>query len=245
MTQTRCSEFAQELATMSDQFSDLGERLLTAARQLHSPGSPPLESLINDLSASRQGFNEFRDRIRDHAQHLGLEIPAHDSLETLQSLSTLIDEATEVEIGRVRGEEIRRRALSVLDRATYLVHRSSSEFAPLNECVDRARQLRQRIAESDWSQLPEEAESLGDGDHPLAHLLILVENRDDLNDDHWALLHDSVGNSYGKPLAAAAARSKLDVSGDAPPLPDDLVGAALGDRGGFRRNLGSATPSSY
>ncbi len=243
MTESKCSELTQELAAMSDEFSELGERLLNAARQLHSPGAPPLDSLIEALSSSRRGFLDLRNRVRDHAGVLGVQIPPEESLETLQGISSLIDEATEVEAGRARGEETRRRALAILGRVAHLSHTSSSDFAPLLECVDKARQLHQRVTESDWSQLPDEAETLADGDHPYGHLLALVENRD-LHDDQWAAFHESVGTSFGRALAAAAARAKLQVSGDAPTLPEDLLHGTPGERAGSRRNLGSATPSN-
>lgn len=240
MIQSKCSELMHELATMSDQFSELGDELLNAARRLHSPGSPPPDSLIAALTASRRSFFELRDRVCEHAQLLGVVIPPQESLKTLQEISALIDEATDIEMSHVRGEETRRRSLAILDRVAHLFHISDQEFAPLNECIDQARQLQLTISEADRLPFSDEIEALADGDHPFAHLLTLVENRDDLLDDHWASLHDSVGTTFGKALAAAAARAKLELSADAPSLPDNLPA----DLAGSRRNLGSASSSS-
>ena len=45
------SHLSQELAALSDRFSELGERLLSAARQLHAPGTPPSDDLLESLAA--------------------------------------------------------------------------------------------------------------------------------------------------------------------------------------------------
>ena len=58
------NDLSQELAVMSDVFSDLGERLIHAARQLHAPGSPPTETLVEEMSACRSDFNDIRGRTR-------------------------------------------------------------------------------------------------------------------------------------------------------------------------------------
>ena len=90
-----------------------------------------------------------------------------------------------------------------------LNHSGDPDFAPLRECQDRARELRYGISEGNWSSLPAETERLAEGQHHFADLLALIEDRDELSDDLWATLHESVGQAFGKPLAAAAARSKL------------------------------------
>jgi len=56
-----------------------------------------------------------------------------------------------------------------------------------------------------------ETEHLAEGGHPFAQLLTLIEDRDELSDDLWAGLHESVGDTFGKSLAAAAARAKLSL----------------------------------
>src|SRR5206468_3601180 len=86
---------------------------------------------------------------------------------------------------------------------------SDPDFAPLHDCQDKARELRYGISEKPWTELPEEAERLAEGRHHFADLLSLIEDRDDLHDDRWATLHESIGQNFGKALAAAAARSKL------------------------------------
>jgi hypothetical protein len=203
------NDLSHELAVMSDVFSDLGDRLVHASRQLHSPGTPPAETLIEEVASCRRDFASFRDRTRALASSLGVACPPDDGLKALQDLSALLDEIAEAEIRQSRAEEVRHRALSILDRVQILSHAAEADYPSLRTCQEQARTLHHAIAEEHWAVLPTEAEPLADGDHPFAHLLTLIEDRDELSDDLWAELHESVGNAFGKSLAAAAARAKL------------------------------------
>ena len=203
------SHLSQELAEMSDRFSDLGERLLTAARHLHAPGTPPPDDLLESLTACRDGFRSLRGRACELAGSLFVTCPPAEQVTSLQDLTGLLDQVAEAEIRQSKSEEQRRRSLSVLDRVLALSHTSNADFAPLRECQDKARELRYGIAEGNWTTLPAEAERLAEGQHHFADLLTLISDHDDLHDEHWATLHESVGQNFGKALAAAAARSKL------------------------------------
>ena len=208
------NELSQHLSTLSDAFSELGEKMLHAARQLHAPGAPPPDSLIEELSNSRKAFYALRDQARGLAETIHVPSPPAESLETLQSVATLLDQVAEAEIRRNKSDEVRHRSLSVIDRVLTLSHASSGEFPPLRDLHEQARNLRGAIADGHWSNLHSDAERLAEGDHSFANLLTLIEDRDELNDDEWATLHDSVINSFGKPLAAAAARNKLVLPAD-------------------------------
>jgi hypothetical protein len=244
------SDLSQELAVISDVFSDLGERLLSAARQLHAPGTPPPEKLVEELTASRRDFFAIRDRTRQRAEALRVSCPREDVLNTVQGLSKLIDEIGEAEARRAKGEETRRRAIATLDRTLQLSHTGGGDFAPLREVHDQVRQLRGSIESASWETPHPEAERLALDDHPYVHLLHLVEKRDELNDDQWATLHDSVGERFGKPLAAAAARAKLSLppvaEAEAQPLAPENRSAQPAEKSPAqgKRNLGRATPSS-
>ncbi|WP_406699620.1 hypothetical protein V5E97_12235 [Singulisphaera sp. Ch08] len=203
------NDLSQEVLKISDVFSSLGERLLGAARQLHSPGAPPPEGLIEELGQARREFVGLRDRTKERAEALQIALPAAETLDTIQGLTAVLDLVVESEIRQVKSEESRRRAVSILDRVLTLTHSGDHEFAPLRDCQDQARTLRDAISGGSWSDLPPETERLAEGEHPFANLLALVEDRDVLHDDLWASLHDTIGTTFGKSLAAAAARSKL------------------------------------
>jgi hypothetical protein len=127
------NELSQELALISDAFSNLGERLLGAARQLHAPGSPPPESLIDELGGARRDFLSLCDRSRQRAESLNVAMPSDESLNTTQGLTALLDLVAEAEIRQSKGEETRRRALAVLDRVLSITHATGGDFPPLRE----------------------------------------------------------------------------------------------------------------
>ena len=208
------NDLSQELATLSDAFSDMGERLLHAARALHSPGKPPEESLVEEVGARRRDFESIRDRARQLAESLHVVAPPPEALGSLQDITALLDDVAESEIRLSKSEEVRRRALSVLDRVLSLSHASNAEFPALRDCQERARHAREAIANGHWTGLPEEAERLAEGDHAFVSLMTLIEDREELHDDHWASLHETVGATFGKPLAAAAARAKIVLPAD-------------------------------
>ncbi|MDR3634464.1 MAG: hypothetical protein P4L84_11715 [Isosphaeraceae bacterium] len=200
---------SQEIAVLADVFSDLGDRLLRAARELHKPGTPPDQTLIEEIEVSRQDLESLRDRSRQLAESLHIECPPPEALNSLHSLAALLDDVAEAEIRQSRSDEIRRRSHAVLQRVLVLAHTSDPDHVALRECQNLARGLHQQIADSPWISLPSEAERLAEGDHAFAHLLSLVEDRDELGDDVWAAHHEAVSSAFGKTLAAAAARSRL------------------------------------
>jgi hypothetical protein len=205
---------SQEIAVLADVFSDLGDRLLRAARELHKPGTPPDATLIEEIEASRQDLESLRDRSRELAESLHVECPPPEALNSLHSLAALLDDVAEAEIRLSRSDEIRRRSHAVLQRVLAIGHTVDPDHAALRECQGLARGLHQQIADAAWTSLPAEAERLAEGDHPFAHLLSLIEDRDELGDDVWASHHEAVSNAFGKTLAAAAARSRLVIGSE-------------------------------
>jgi hypothetical protein len=203
------SDLSQELATISDRFSDLGESLLAAARQLHAPGVLPSDDLLGAIAACRSDFLALRDRSCALAGSLHVSHAPPDHLASLHDLTSLLDDLAEAEVHQNKSEEVRKRALWVLDRVLSLTHASVPDFGALRDCHEKAGALRHSIETGGWKSLPAESEHLAEGEHPFAHLLSLIEDRDELSDELWASMHESVGAAFGKPLAAAAARAKL------------------------------------
>jgi tetratricopeptide (TPR) repeat protein len=224
---SQCSSLlSQELAALSDRFSELVERLFTAARQLRDPGTPPAEDLIEAVGACRREFTGLRDRARGLAESLHLNCPPAEHLGSLHDLTALLDQAAEAETRQATSEDLRRNAVAVLDRVLGLTHADTPDFGPLRECQEQARALRARIADSSLTSLPAEAERLVEGGHDFSSLLTLVADHNGLSDDLWGKLHDTVVQAFGKPLAAAAGRSKIV-------LPAHRDGPEGGEHGGI------------
>jgi hypothetical protein len=122
-----------------------------------------------------------------------------------------------------------------LDRVLAIKHREEPDFAPLLECLAKARELRQRAAEIEFSgetdppaDVLEEVQSVADGHHPLCDLLAQVEEHDSLDDERWHDLTAHITRAFGKPLATAAARGKLQGVATEPQAPEAPVQAAPG-----------------
>jgi hypothetical protein len=203
------NDLSHELVALTDVFTDLSERLVEAAGQLQTPGLPPPDALVAELSSCRREFANLRDRTLTLGQSLQVACPPVECLTNLEDLTTLLDAIAETELRQSRGEEMRRRGLSVLERVLGLRHAADDGYAPLHVCQETARALHGAIASGSWNELPAEVETLAEGEHAMAHLVTLVEDADELSDDLWAQLHESVGAAFGKPLATAAARARL------------------------------------
>ena len=199
------NHLSQEVAVMGEVFAGLGERVLLAARELLSPGTPPPPELLDELTASHHDLESLRDRVRGLAGAFHVRPDALGDTDHLQGIAALLDHVAEAEIRHSRSDEIRRRAASVLKKVLSLSHVNERDFAPLGACQAASAELHTRLVEAHWAEIPSEAESLADGDHPLAHLLTMIEDRDEVSDEQWSQLHESVVAEFGKPLAAAAA----------------------------------------
>jgi hypothetical protein len=208
------NDLSYELAVLSDVFADLGERLGQAARRLREPGTPPPESLVEELSACRRDFASLRDRAGALAGSLRVARPTVEDLKGLQDVAALLDEIAGAEIRQAGSEEFRRRALASLDRVLRLSHVGDADFPALCACQDRARALQRTIAASPWTELPAEAGPLAEGDHAFAHLLALIVDRDELDDGLEAHLHASVASAFGTSLADDAVQGQLALPPD-------------------------------
>jgi hypothetical protein len=203
-------DILRHVSALADRFSDLHRRLLQAANDLHDPGIPPPEGLLADLTASHADFIALRTRIVAHAESLAVPtIPRPEHGVSLKHLKDLLQVVMEAEEKRATGEQVRHRALNLLDRVLAIVHSDRTDFAPLLECQAQARDLFRAIADSPWPQVHAEAEPLTSGNHPFVDLLTFIEGLRELDDDRWATLHDSVTRAFGRALVVAIARGKL------------------------------------
>src|SRR5438874_1434536 len=61
--------------------------------------------------------------------------------------------------------------------------------------------------------------SIIEGTTPFAALLTLIDSRDEIDDDRFATLEDTVKQAFGRPMAVAATRGKLVIKGTAAAAP--------------------------
>jgi hypothetical protein len=194
-------------ADLATWLADLGTRSAEAARALAQPGAPPDRDYLDELADAVREFASLRDEVLKLVGHTSLAVPSGDLTSTRELdalLRTLVDEM-EKEAQRAAANRARRDALALLDRVTALTHRDDPRFGALAACQSQARDLQSTIAGSADSERAIWTPALA----PFAALLTLLDGQQALTDDAWAVLEDSVAETFGRPLAVAAARRKL------------------------------------
>lgn len=207
----------QELSALASSYNSLGTRLSLAAGELTNLGTPPSAGLLQEAARYQQVFETLRDRAIALAKEAGLTggaIPAN--LVSVRELEAFIRSL--MPIGSP--EAVQQQALAMLDRLLSIRYSGSSDAqGALEDCQTQARQVRGLVATAVPTNLPQVAISLVKGNHPLCALLTLLEEADRLDDDRWVQLEDTVARSFGRSLAVAASRGKLQVGGQAAPAP--------------------------
>lgn len=187
----------QQLETLAQGFAQLGARISQTAKNLQSEAMAFSEELAQEIATSCQDFTE----------------PCTRALELAESLiEPLLRVVAEAEEKRVQVEQIRQKALHLLDRVLAISHRDRPDYKPLAECQAQARQLRRTVLETTGPEFPPEIKALADHEHPLAALVTLVERLEDLDDERWEALQETVSQALGSSLAVAASRGKLVLS---------------------------------
>ncbi len=205
----------QELSTLASSHNSLGTRLSLAAGELTNLGTPPSAGLLTEAARYQQTFETLRDQAIALAKDAGLAagaVPAN--LVSVRELEAFIRSL--MPIGSP--ETVQQQALAMLDRLLSIRYSGTSDAqAALNDCQNQARQVRGLVATAIPANLPQVAISLVKGNHPLCALLSLLEEADRLDDDRWVQLEDTVARSFGRSLAVAASRGKLQILGGAAP----------------------------
>src|SRR5262245_8041643 len=205
-------ELAQRLAALSERFSHLVQ-LLTQSAQQAQAGTPPAESLIDEITSVRTEFVDVRQRVVEATKALSINAPGMAEIDSLKALRPVIDAVAKGiadQEKRAALMEARTKVMTVLDRILAISHVDGPNFTALAQCQAKAREIRQ-AAEDPRVFDSENAPAFLESTPSFAALLTMIENRDALDDDKFAALEDAVTQSFGKTLAVAATRGKLVV----------------------------------
>ena len=180
----------------------LSRDLADAAAGLRDEGMPPGERLLVKLE-------EFQQRFRQ----LGLSLTRGAGTEGADGQLSAVPNRL-ADLGELLNHRVvRHRALSRLDALRLIEHVDSEPFQPLEECQQEARLLMERIREAKTlDEIPEAAE-VESGTHPFIALVRLVTDEGGLEDDDWTRCHEVVQEQFGRTMAVAAARGKLQIPG--------------------------------
>jgi hypothetical protein len=216
MTQTESAGLLQLSASLTEGFHHLAAQLAAAAAALRDPGALPPEGVLGELAAARKDFLDLRARSLALAHALAVSpVPSQEALVSLTDVKSLLWTVKQAEEQKARFETRQRQALRVLERVLAVVHRDQIVFPPLLECKEQAGTLRLAVAGVQWPGAHPAIDALAEGQHPFLDLLALIESQEELDDERWAALQDTIEQEFGRALAVAASRGKLQVSPEA------------------------------
>jgi methionyl-tRNA synthetase len=195
-------------ADLATWLADLGTRSADAARALAQPGTPPPGDYLEEMAEAVREFGSLRDEVLAMAGRTSIAVPAASEVVSTRELHALLRaliEKIERETQAAAAARARQDALALLDRVAALTHRDDPHFAALTACQSQARDLHSTIAGAADSERTIWTPALA----PFAALLTLLDGQQALTDEAWSVLEDSVAETFGRPLAVAAARRKL------------------------------------
>jgi hypothetical protein len=135
-------------------------------------GEPPKPGIAQRLFTAHADFKEVREAI------LSLRPETRDPSIPLRTISDLEKALDRIDPPHA---DLHREACTILDRVLHVVDVEKGA-GPLENAHDEARTLRSKIEGHSDGAHPA-AESLADGEHPLAKLLTLVTDGDDFSDE--------------------------------------------------------------
>jgi hypothetical protein len=218
MMQTESAALLRLSASLAEKFHQLAAQLSAAAVALRDPGTLPAESVVDELAATRKDFVDLRDRSLALAHALAISpVPPQEALVSLTDVNSLLWTVKQAEEQKAQLEARRRQALHALERVLAIVHRDQTVFPPLLKCKEQANALHLAISTLQWPDSHPAVEAFAEGKHPLLALLTFIELQKELDDEQWASLQERIEQEFGRALAIAASRGKLQVSLASPP----------------------------
>jgi hypothetical protein len=194
----------------------LSDSLTLHANRMLAEGALPSPELLADLQSYRQRMLELSDS-------LPFAISISDQLtDQLTGQLTVATETGQSEAGQdvvtwnslqnaVSQYRTKLKATDVLLQIAALRHKDDSPFPPLVTCLEQAARIREVIhtRSTDVEHIAA-LQALNDGTHPCCLLMQLVLQAEDLPDELWTELNDQVIEAFGRPLATAVARGKIE-----------------------------------
>ena len=216
---SNADDLAKRLATLSERLTTLAAALAQTTQQLQASGTVPTEAVVDEITKVRTDFVDVRHRILEAARSLSINAPATSEINSLRTLEPLLDsvvQALAAQEKRAALAEARTRVMAVLDRVLTISHSDGPNFAALVPCLVKAKEIRQAAQDPKAFDSENTPDFLESSIPSFVALLSIIEGRDALDDDKFAVLDEAVTQAFGRTLAVAAARGKLTIG--APPV---------------------------
>lgn len=219
-----------EITGLAERCRSLGAELVEASQVLQAAGELPPDTLGRQLAALRIAFGALSTRVFQRAAQAGVNITqSADRITSLAELEPLLEAVTQAEAGRVAARERAvpeddgarqaaleaavQRAIAVLNRVLGVSHPDDPAFHPLLECQAKASELRLKLSRVAATNRDYSAHRVDEATRPFADLLALVDGQEDVDDERWMGLEESVGRVFGRQLLIAASRGRLALAG--------------------------------
>ena len=219
-----------EIGGLAERCRSLGAELVEASQALQAAGELPSATLGRQLAALRVAFGALSTRVFQRAAQAGVNITqSADRIASLAELEPLLEAVNQAEAGRVAARERAvteddgsrtaaletavQRAIGVLNRVLGVSHPEDPAFHPLLECQAKASELRLKLSRVASANRDYSAHRVDEATKPFADLLALVDGQDDVDDERWMGLEESVGRVFGRQLLIAASRGRLVLAG--------------------------------
>src|SRR5437867_4485819 len=221
-------DLAKRLAALRERFTTLAATLTQTTQQLQASGTLPPETLVDEIAKVRTDFVDVRHRVLEAARSLSINVPAMSEIDSISALEPVLEtvaQAQAAEEKKAALAEARARVMAVLDRVLTVTHMDGPKFAALVQCLVKAKEI--RLAAQDPKAFDSEnAPAFLESIPSFAALLSIIEGRDALDDDKFAVLDETVTQAFGRTLAVAAARGKLIVGAAPAPVAERTVSTA-------------------
>jgi hypothetical protein len=184
-------------------------KLLRDAAVALTEGIPPVGIELK-LAEFQAEFKGFSNAVLARARELNIEPPDNYD-KSLASLEELIAKIGTVENAQRRLQQRLREAANTLDSILRLERRDGRESPALLKCQNMARALQGQLT----APISEIGESPFDTIHAFRTLLLMIDRREELDEDESATAYDEISNKFGTPLVVAVERGLVVLS----PLP--------------------------
>jgi class 3 adenylate cyclase len=223
-------DLGREITGLAERCRSLGAELVEASQVLQAQGELPPETLGRQLGALRIAFGALSSRVFQRAAQAGVNITqAAERVSSLAELEPLLEAISQAEAGRVAARERAvaeddgsrqatleaavQRAIGVLNRVLGVSHPEDPAFHPLLECQAKASELRLKLSRVAATNRDYSAHRVDEATRPFADLLALIDGQEDVDDERWMGLEESVGRVFGRQLLIAASRGRLALTG--------------------------------
>ncbi|HAG85797.1 MAG TPA: hypothetical protein DCL61_32825, partial [Cyanobacteria bacterium UBA12227] len=211
----------EQIATLKKLFIDIGAQFSQVAKELQDPGKPPSASLAKEITATHEKFTVLRTEVIELAESLAVSpVQEMKQISSLCDLKSLLTEIIEKETQKSQIEDIRTRALKVIDSVLNIATCNESHFLPLQQCQQQARELRCVIVKAQSLESHPYIEELANEGHPFAALLKLIEHRSDREYGLFIKLQKAITKSFpdfGEELSMAAVMGDLFINLESTP----------------------------